>query len=243
MFKKIKEYRKKFLLRNKYCSGERRPFYLLAGKYLPQNQESIVVDIGSGNGEFAKIFNFKFKFKKFFLLDANPENILNLKKEFGERYVLQYKIPNRMPFEDGEISYIHCSHVIEHLFPSDLYAFLVEVDRVLSIRGILVISAPLFWSRFYNDLSHIKPYNPSVLINYLSFNQSKTRTSKTISQSYKLLELIYRYRTENVNDYNYYGNKFFILDLLLYFTKIILIKFGFRKYIKNGYTIIFKKGR
>ncbi len=238
---KIKQYKQRHFLRNEYCTGEREKFYLLAGKYLPSHKESVVVDIGSGDGGFCDTLNLSSKFTGFVLVDSNDESILALKNKYGDKHALKHRIPNKMPFKDKQVDFIHCSHIVEHIEPSDLYKFLKDVDRVLSNNGVLVISAPLFWPRFYDDLSHVKPYNPSVFMKYLSVNYSNTRTSQAISRNYKLLDLVYRYRVEPMNNVKFYGNKFFILDFVLYSFKILFSKIGFRQYIKNGYVLVLQK--
>ena len=54
MVNKIKEWRKEYKMREKYCTGNRFPFYDLAGKYLPSGSNAVIVDIGAGSGSFCK---------------------------------------------------------------------------------------------------------------------------------------------------------------------------------------------
>ncbi len=238
---KIKNYRTNFLLRKKYCTGDRTPFYKIVEKYLPADKNTIIVDVGSGDGMFAEVLNLSQRYTHFFLLEANPQSLEYLKNKFGSKRIIEYKIPKRIPFSDNSVNLIHCSHIIEHLKPEELYKFFMEMDRVLMPEGFLVVSSPLLWSRFYDDLSHIKPYNPSVFIKYFTANSNQTKTRGSVSNKYKVIECIYRYRTEKINDTSFYGSKFFLIDLFFYFFKILINKLGFRKYLKNGYTIILQK--
>ncbi len=241
MFKKIINYHKRYKLRQTYCDQERKKFFQLAAKYLPKDKHALILDIGAGDGVFAKTLDLQTKFSNFILLDANKNNIKQLKEEFGGKHVLEYKIPDPLPFNRKSVYFIHCSHVVEHLWPQDLYLFLQEVDRILVSKGILVISAPLLWFRFYDDLTHIKPYNPKVFLNYLIANSNAPRTNLTISRSYKALECIYRYKKVGVNDFDFYGHELFFIDAVVYALKLLLNLIGFKRYIKNGYTIIFQK--
>lgn len=49
--------------------------------------------------------------------------------EFGD-------ITKQMPFQDGEVDYVYCSHVLEHLSLSDLRRALAETRRILKPGGV-----------------------------------------------------------------------------------------------------------
>ena len=101
-----------------------------------------------------------------------------------------------------------------------------------------MFSAPLHWDRFYDDMSHVRPYNPAVIINYLCKVRDNA-TSQNISNTYKVIDLVYRYRAI---DWRYsIHSKFFLVDLFLKILKIIFVKLGFRRYVKNGFTLVLKK--
>lgn len=85
-----------------------------------------------------------------------------LKTKF--KYTILYKAPNRLPFEKSSVDYIFCSHLIEHLYYNEFYQLLKEIDRVLKKNGIFVVISPLLGKKFYNNLSHIKPYNPGIFL-------------------------------------------------------------------------------
>src|SRR5690606_6694153 len=146
----------------------------------------------------------------------------------------------KLPYESDFFDVIHCSHVVEHLEPQVFYETHKEMDRCLKVGGFLVVSAPLMWSGFYNDLSHVRHYNPKVYWNYLCGEQKNSRTRNLISTSYKQEKLVYRYiASDNVfNYYNAKGNK-----LIAYCVKILnkLQNKGFAFLEKSGYTIVLKK--
>jgi ubiquinone/menaquinone biosynthesis C-methylase UbiE len=187
----LRKWKAEHILRNRYCIPSRLPFFKLAGKYLPAEQDSIVVDIGAGDGAFATFLEFKEKFTHHVLLDSNKESVTKLKDiSFNAEY---YHAPEKLPFPDGSVSFIHLSHIVEHLPYEELYLFLKEMDRVVKNDGVIVISTPLLWNRFYDDLSHVKPYNPPVFINYLTRSKDNA-TQSTVSEKYIVRELQYRYR-------------------------------------------------
>jgi len=231
-WKRIKKYKNDFLLRKKYCSGGRPPFFKLAGEYLPKNKEAVIIDVGCGDGSFADYLDLRNSYSNVFLLDGNKKTVENVE---GANF---YRVPDRLNFEDNSVEYIHCSHMIEHLKSDDLFVFLKEIDRVLKKNGILVISAPLLWSRFYDDLTHVRPYSEQVFINYLCKDRKNASIEKKLNL-YRVKDLAYRYKVVPPEDG--IESSFFVIDVLIKFIKIVFFKLGFKKYIKNGYTLVLKK--
>jgi SAM-dependent methyltransferase len=141
-----------------FITYKREPFFQMAKDHI--KPESVILDIGSGEGDFAKYLGRK----DVYMLDGNMTTIELLKKDFENIYY--GKLP-KLPFENSKFDIIHTSHLVEHLAPQELYDLLKEIDRCLKNCGILVISTPLLWNGFYADMSHLKPYYPSVFTNYL----------------------------------------------------------------------------
>lgn len=232
----LKKWKEEHELRRQYGVPSRLPFYDLAGNYLPKDSESVVTDIGAGDGGFARYLRIPERYPNYMLLDGNTGSVASLKKEFMQ--AAHYVAPDKLPFQDASVAFIHLSHIVEHLYYEDLYVFLQELDRVLTLRGILVISTPLLWDRFYEDMSHVKPYNPKVFLNYLSGGQSNA-SSGSVSEAYKQKELVYRYRAVSTNEW---GSRFFVVEAFIRFFRISISKLGFRQYVRNGYTLILEKG-
>jgi len=214
--KNIKKWKKIFLLKNKYRTNKRNLFYNLAYNYLPNNRNVSIVDIGCKNNLFISYIKLNMNYKNIFLLDKNPL----------DKNTIYYKAPENLPFNDYSIDYIHCSHLIEHLSYIELLRFLKEINRVLNINGILIISTPLLWNIFYNDIDHIKPYNPSIFINQLT--------------NYKVLKLVYRYN--HLDSFSEgLGSEIKTIDFIIQVFRKILLKLKIHNYKKNGYTLILKK--
>lgn len=232
-----KLWRSLYKAKKEYCTRSRYLFYDIAAKYLPTNKEAIILDIGSGEALFASYHNLENKYENIYLLDGNKEIINHLRKGFNN--AILYTAPERLPFKDSTVSYIHCSHLVEHLYFQELYELLREIDRVLEKNGILVISSPLFYYGFYNDLSHTKPYNPTVFLKYLCY-RGKNRSKMMISEYYSVLELVYRYKTLDNYDEGW-GSSLQLVDFLIYFTKRILTKLKIKYYKKTGFTLVLKK--
>lgn len=232
---KLKNWYQQFTERQRYTKGGRTPFFKLAGEYLPANPEAIVLDIGAGEGEFASLLNLGERYEHFLALDSNSDTVKILAQKFKAKL---YTVPESLPFTDRSVDYVHCSHLIEHLYPTDLYKFFKELNRVLKPGGVLVISTPLIWPRFYDDLSHVRPYNPQVFINYFC-QSSQDRTNQAVTSDFKVVKLAYRYRVMP-SDAGW-GSRFFIVDLIVRLLKALWSKLGFRYYLKNGYTLVLQK--
>ena len=233
MFKNIK---KSIQTRNRLCSLERAPFFELAEKYLPDDPTAVIVDIGSGEGLFADNLGLAKKFKNLFLLDANQTVVDTLKGRFNN--ALLYRAPDYLSFEDGSVNFIHCSHLIEHLTPQDLYKFLKEMDRVLAVSGILCVSSPMLWQEFYSDMEHIKPYHYKTFQIYLC-GKGPGRTENVVSENYSMIDLHYRYYSRNL--YENLGSDILTVEILMRLIKKLSKKLHLKKYEKNGFTVVLKK--
>lgn len=219
------------MIDKKYTTNKREVFFDIAKAYV--NPSSTVLDIGAGAGAFAKHLNIK----DIFLFDGNRESVDLLKQTYKNCYCGKLPI---LPFENYKFDLIHCSHVVEHLEPEVFYETLKEMDRCLKNKGHLIISAPLMWEHFYDDLSHLKPYNPNIYSKYLVESKQMNYTREKISESYSVVELQYRYHEVFFTEkYSIAENKFYAKIL----KKLINLSYrlGLRQYEKNGYTIVLKK--
>jgi ubiquinone/menaquinone biosynthesis C-methylase UbiE len=232
----IEKWHKSFIERKNYGNRGHQPFFHLATQYLRRSENEVIVDVGAGDGAFADLVVKEGPITNLYPLDQNDLSVLELKKRFGK--AAHYRAPDKMPFNDSTVSFVHCSHIIEHLTHSDLYVLLSEFNRVLIPGGRLVISAPLLWEGFYNDLSHIKPYNHTVITSYLC-KRTANPTAKSISESFRVLDLKYRYAFITENEFS--GSIYVIVDAIMYFFKILFYMLGFRRYQKSGYIIILEK--
>lgn len=219
------------MIKEEYITHNREPFFQIALDYI--KQESKVLDIGPGNGSFPQFCNRE----DFYLLEGNKETVELLKKSYSN--VVEGVLPD-MPFENDFFDVIHCSHVIEHLQPQELYDTLVNIDRVLKIGGYLIISAPLLWSGFYNDLSHVKPYYPFVFEKYLTGNYPNSLTRKLISSAFVVEKLEYRY-LYNKESIKFYNRTNSIIGRIFQSVCFRVRKRGLEVVEKTGYTIVLRK--
>jgi 2-polyprenyl-3-methyl-5-hydroxy-6-metoxy-1,4-benzoquinol methylase len=214
-----------------FSSQRREPFFNLAKKYI--SDSSIVLDIGAGNCAFAGFIGRN----DITMIDGNSETVQKNRSRYPNYHYGQ--LPD-LPFKDKYFNVIHCSHVIEHLPPNDLFLLLKNCDRCLQNEGYLIFSTPLMWSQFWDDLSHVRPYSPKIFEKYLCKESNENPTREKITNNYTIVELQYRYILKPV------GNEivFTRSDLMNFIFKIfmkLLNRVGFRHLDKTGYTIVLKK--
>ena len=222
---------------SKFATNTRAPFYEVARAYLPADPSAIIVDIGSGDAGFAKHLGLSERYPNLYLIEGNQETADFLKKSY--KNVLVEKAQKHLPFADDSVSLIHCSHMIEHLNPDDLYSLLQEIDRISGSDAVVVISTPMLApEQFYNDMSHVKPYYPAVLTKYMC-GGNWLRTAPAISDQYVVRDLAYRYFRSPIGAF--WGGRTFVTHILARCTSKLFNIIGFCEYLKNGYTIILQK--
>jgi ubiquinone/menaquinone biosynthesis C-methylase UbiE len=218
------------MIDKKYVTHQREPFFEIANELIVK--ESVVLDVGPGDGSFAK-YCFR---NDFFMYEGNPESAEKLKHYYPN--TTHGQLP-KLPYEDAMFDVIHMSHVIEHLQPQEVYDTLKEFDRCCKFGGAIVISAPLLWSGFYDDLSHVKPYPPESYVKYLS-NLGLNPTRQSISNAFKVQRLQYRYQIE--------PSKFRFRRKPDFFQKVMYkigtyIKQTESFYTETGYSLVLRKTR
>lgn len=215
----------------KYITDCREPFFLVVKKYI--NQESRILDVGSGDGIFARTINRD----DVYMFDGNKDTVEKLKQKYVN---CKYSKLPYLPYEDNYFDLIHSSHLVEHLTPQELYEFMVECDRCLKNEGYLIISAPMLWAEFYDDLSHLKPYNPKLFEKYLGWGVECCCTRPLISKNYKTREILYRYSALPYHDNEVFIYSEIVNKIFLLFKKIKYL-IGFRRLEVSGFTLVLQK--
>lgn len=222
--------------KRKYLTLERAPFFEIGASYV--KNKGVVLDIGSGEGDFfLHLKNRGIDTEHVYLLDGNEATVKSNLQLTGNSKL--YLAPQELPFENGAVDLVHMSHLIDNLGGGDLYNFLVEVDRVIKPGGFLVISTPLLWPNFYDDLSHTRPYNPYVFYKYF-VRQARNNRFGSISGDYSIEKIVYRYHELPLDEG--WSSTIPALDILFISFRRILRKLSIKRLRKNGYTLVLKKG-
>ena len=112
-----------------------------------------LLDLGSGKSAIVEIC----KKKKIEAVEINSENNIDFEKD-------------KINKDNNTYDFVLFKSVLEHLFnPTNI---LQEIKRVLKKDGILIIITPNFRldKKFYDDPTHVHPYNPSSLKKLLQLN-------------------------------------------------------------------------
>lgn len=218
------------MINQKFITHQRKPFFEIA-KELIQPQHA-VLDVGSGDGSFAAFCNKT----DMFMLEGNPESVKHLKTNYPN--VVEGRLP-LLPFNNEQFDVIHMSHVIEHLQPEEVYATLKEFARCCKPGGAIVISAPLLWEGFYDDLSHVKPYSPGIFKKYMCEGIMSNLSRSKISDQFNQERLEYRYLQKN--RYTTLNKPENTLNVFVFKVYHKLKRMIIKEYERTGYTIVLRK--
>lgn len=208
------------------------PFFRLAANYCKPGMK--ILDVGAGKGSFVETIGHD----SIYLIDSNPETIEVLREIYEN--VFLHKLPDTLPFENEFFDVIHCSHIIEHLDPDSVYKSLQEFDRCLKPGGLMIIATPLLYDGFYDDLSHVKPYNPAILLHYLNDPGLDNRTRSMIASEYSIIKIQYRYTLTPMPYFNITYSKRWLQNMLISVTNF-LRRLSVGVYKKTAYMVILKK--
>ena len=114
-----------------------------------------MLEVGFGSGEYLNAFaqlgfeTFGIEYDSFYYQGSASQT-----------YEKTYFNKDRLPYEDNFFSHVFCKSVLEHLQnPQNL---LTEIHRILKKDGKLIILLPSWeynYRWFYDDPTHIKPFN------------------------------------------------------------------------------------
>jgi ubiquinone/menaquinone biosynthesis C-methylase UbiE len=198
----------------------------LSFKYLKDCDK--ILDVACGVGRFVSLAP-----EQIMGIDHNEESVKTC-KEKGLNVIQGNALD--LPFEDESFDAVHSAHVIEHLQPNDAYTYLKEINRVVKVGGIVCIKAPLLHWRFYNDLTHVRPYNPQAILHYLRTRKNVQRTKEGIPGLYEKIALHYRRPQVWASAYDT-ESKFWPFGVLFNFLR----RFGIMSPKRTGFMLILRK--
>ena len=116
-----------------------------------------VLDLGSGDKAFYKVC-----FKKGIeISEIDGSTGIDFEKD-------------KLPYENNTYDVVIFTAIIEHLYNPNM--ILSEINRILKKEGLLITITPnITYSlkNFYNDPTHVHPYNPTSLKKVLEMNKFK----------------------------------------------------------------------
>lgn len=95
------------------------------------------------------LWSFRLKERKgiFLHLGCGPDYLdgfLNVDGNITRKKDLWLDLRNKLPFTNDSVKFIYCSHMLEHLFPTDAISLLGEMHRVLENDGRIRLAVPSF---------------------------------------------------------------------------------------------------
>jgi len=186
---------------------ERQRYYLKYVLEVAKNtQGEIFLDAGCGRGEFLE------------LLQENNIPYLGIEiNEFETNFLKQkgLNVKNSDILEylsntNKNLMGISCFQVIEHLDITYLKKFIELAYKRIAEHGIIILESvnphcPFALSRFYMDLTHIRPYPPETikfLLEWYGFREVKIIFSAPVTENIRSRELCMNYQ-----DYAVIGRK------------------------------------
>lgn len=112
--------------------------YQKAGEYVSKNT-GMILDIACGFGYGSSIWNVPGRYVG---LDIDDSAVRFANEHFGRYGVFQKYDGKEIPYEDGSFDVVCSIETIEHLDVEAHKAFYMELCRVLSPGGILIMSTP-----------------------------------------------------------------------------------------------------
>lgn len=185
-----------------------------------------------------------------FFIENSPDNIVGADlQQIALHQCLEkgYNVCNanviKMPFGNESFDATHCAHLIEHLFPNELVRCIEELDRVLSVGGILIFRSPVFHRLFFEDLSHIRPYPPSGILGLLNVSDSGDPTFVLSALKYEFLSLRYYHRNLFATSLPVSLRPIRYLPVtVLRSLGVVAGRLGVRSWFRNEYRLIVKGG-
>ncbi|MDB4119447.1 class I SAM-dependent methyltransferase [Candidatus Pelagibacter sp.] len=160
--KKLSEYLKNYTTYFSSRTEDNIRIYNTINKLLKFNEKEPllgkkVLDLGSGDKEFYNVC----LDKGIEISEIDGSTGINFEKDM-------------LPYKDESFDIVIFTAVIEHLYSANLV--LSEIYRILKPKGIVIIITPNFsyaFKNFYNDPTHVHPYNPISLKKVLEMNKFK----------------------------------------------------------------------
>lgn len=185
-----------------------------------------VLDVACGSGRFIAVNPERAQG-----IDSNPHAVQHCQAQ-GYKVIKGDALD--LPFADNSFSGVHCAHLIEHLYPQEAWKLLCELTRIVEPGGILVLQAPLLSRTFYHDMSHIKPYPPQAILEYLrgGWKDTQPQTFGEIGGKWKIKKLSYRHLPLGVG---------LISDPFLKRVFEVLARLGMRSLKRSAYLLAVEK--
>lgn len=111
------------------------------GRFLPEDKEARILDLGCGNGAFVYFLQRHLRFKHTQGVDISKEQV-EVAKKLGIENIIQQDLKNFLSEKKEVYHAIFCRDVIEHFTKDEILEILALIYSALKPGGIIVIQAP-----------------------------------------------------------------------------------------------------
>ena len=132
-----------------------RSRYRFVIEEIQKHQFKTWLDVGCGTGALLAVIREQRKDVQLFGIDLSEEMIKVARAKLGEKADLRVSDSERLPFEDRKFDLITCTFSFHH-YPHPVEA-LIEMKRVLSQGGVLIIADPLLFTPLREILNLLAP--------------------------------------------------------------------------------------
>lgn len=127
------------------------------GKFLPENKEAKIVDLGAGNGDLI-LWLQNIGFKNVSGVDYSKEQV-EFAEKIGAKNLIQADLKEFLKSKEGFFNVIFMRDVLEHFNKEEIMEIMDLVYRSLKVGGVFVVKVPNaespFGGRFrYFDFTH-----------------------------------------------------------------------------------------
>lgn len=135
-----------------------------------------VVDVGCGRGRYLR------------RLHQGGHEVVGVEENARQRDALAQEgfrvlAPGSPELKPEAFDVLLLSHVVEHMGPSDLAAFLAKYTSLLRPGGRLVVATPTLSPYFYDDFDHMRPYTPRAILMLLGEANAQLRFASSAAFS------------------------------------------------------------
>ena len=106
-----------------------------------------ILEIGAGTGKFGE------NDSRYTGIDIN-KNVIKIAKKLGRNVI--YGNATKIPLKSNSFDGVLCNEFIEHLYPQEAIKMFKEVERILKLGGIFMITTPIGYIHYMP--THVKQY-------------------------------------------------------------------------------------
>jgi 2-polyprenyl-3-methyl-5-hydroxy-6-metoxy-1,4-benzoquinol methylase len=130
---------------------------------MPKNGK--VLDIGCSHGGFLNfVHNIRPDLRLYGTDISNVQKLLPSFVKFIKKDIINDNI------REKDFDFVHSRHLIEHLAVSDVNIFFKKCRNLLKKRGVCFVLCPRISKEFFNDPTHIRPYNKESISRFFSMS-------------------------------------------------------------------------